>query len=124
MIEHLIIDSGGFIKDAPIRELCSNAYTIPEVVAEIKDRETRKRLKVLPYELKFRDPKPEAINIVSQAAKESGDFTALSAVDIKVLALTYELSKQFQPDKSIKEELTNIETKTQFGPDAEGKSFK
>ena len=46
MIEHLVVDSGGFIKNAPIRELCRNAYTIPEVVSEIKDRETRKRLKV------------------------------------------------------------------------------
>ena len=54
MIEHLIIDAGGFIRDAPIREMCKNAYTIPQVVAEIKDRTTRNRLKVLPYELKFR----------------------------------------------------------------------
>ena len=120
MIEHLVIDSGGFLKNAPIRELCQNAYTIPEVVAEIKDRETRKRLKILPYELKFRDPKPESVQKVSQVAKESGDFTALSAVDIKVIALTYELSKEFLPEKNIKEDLTGIETKTQIGADPEG----
>jgi RNA-binding protein NOB1 len=115
MIEHLVVDSGGFIKNAPIRELCRNAYTIPEVVSEIKDRETRKRLKVLPYELNFSDPRPESIQKVSQAAKESGDFSALSAVDIKVLALTYQLSKEFVPDKTIRETLTDIETQTQIG---------
>ena len=66
MIEHLVIDSGGFIKNAPIREICNNAYTIPEVVAEIKDKETRKRLKMLPYELHFKDPNVQAIQKVSQ----------------------------------------------------------
>ena len=66
MIEHLVIDSGGFIKNAPIREMCNNAYTIPEVVAEIKDKETRKRLKMLPYELHFKDPSVIAIQKVSQ----------------------------------------------------------
>jgi len=117
MIEHLVIDSGGFIKNAPIREICSNAYTIPEVVAEIKDKETRKRLKMLPYELHFKDPNVQAIQKVSQAAKESGDFSSLSAVDLKVLALTYQLSKEFEPDKPIKESLTAVETKTQIGAD-------
>ena len=53
-IGHLVVDSGGFIKNAPIDRLCANAYTIPEVVAEIRDKQTKARLKILPYELKFR----------------------------------------------------------------------
>ena len=70
--------------------------------------------------MKFSDPKPESIQKVSQAAKESGDFPALSAVDIKVLALTYQLSKEFVPEKTIRETLTDIETKTQIGGNQTG----
>jgi len=53
-IGHLVVDSGGFIKNAPIERLCANAYTIPEVVSEIRDKQTKARLKILPYELKFK----------------------------------------------------------------------
>ena len=42
--------------------------------------------KVLPYELKFRDPSPASIQAVSLAAKDSGDFASLSAVDLQVSA--------------------------------------
>ncbi|CAG5088115.1 Oidioi.mRNA.OKI2018_I69.PAR.g11735.t1.cds [Oikopleura dioica] len=116
-IGHLVVDSGGFIKNAPIERLCANAYTIPEVVAEIRDKQTKARLKILPYELKFRDPSQEAINKVSEAAKLSGDIASLSAVDIKVLALTYQLSKELAPEKELKEDLSSVETKEQIGAD-------
>ena len=46
MIEHLVVDSGGFVRNCPIHEMCKNAYTVPGVVAEIKDKQTRQRLKV------------------------------------------------------------------------------
>ena len=36
-------------------------YTIPEVIEEIKDKATKQRLQVLPYELIYREPAPEAI---------------------------------------------------------------
>lgn len=38
-----------------------NVYTIPEVVAEIRDSATRQRLQVLPYELLLKEPLPEDI---------------------------------------------------------------
>ena len=46
MIEHLVVDSGGFLKNCPIQEMCKNAYTIPGVISEIRDKQTRDRLKV------------------------------------------------------------------------------
>ena len=46
MIEHLVVDSGGFLRNCPIQEMCQNAYTVPGVVAEIRDKPTRDRLKV------------------------------------------------------------------------------
>ena len=49
MIEHLVVDSGGFLKNCPIQEMCKNAYTIPGVISEIRDKQTRDRLKVRLY---------------------------------------------------------------------------
>lgn len=121
MIEHLVVDSGGFLKNCPINELCHNAYTIPGVISEIRDKPTRNRLKVLPYELKFRDPSAKSISAVSKAAKESGDFASLSAVDLKVLALTYELTVEHDMEKQIREELKGLTTKVVIGQDEEEK---
>jgi len=117
MIEHLVVDSGGFVRNCPIHEMCKNAYTVPGVVAEIKDKQTRQRLKVLPYELKFRDPSPASIQAVSLAAKDSGDFASLSAVDLQVLALTYEITKENDPDKDIRECLKDLTMKVVVGKD-------
>jgi len=119
MIEHLVVDSGGFLKNCPIQEMCKNAYTIPGVISEIRDKQTRDRLKILPYELKFRDPSAKSISAVSKAAKESGDFASLSAVDLQVLALTYELTIQFDPEKSLREDLSDLKIKTVVGQDEE-----
>jgi len=119
MIEHLVVDSGGFLKNCPIQEMCKNAYTIPGVISEIRDKQTRDRLKILPYELKFRDPSAKSISAVSKAAKESGDFASLSAVDLQVLALTYELTIEFDPEKSLREDLSDLKIKTVVGQDEE-----
>ena len=37
--------------------------TVREVVSEIRDKATRRRLQVLPYDLKFREPASDAIRI-------------------------------------------------------------
>ena len=55
------------------------------------------QLKVLPYELKFRDPSPASIQAVSLAAKDSGDFASLSAVDLQVSFLPAQLKSDTNP---------------------------
>ena len=44
--EYLVVDSGGFIKNAPLRELGQHLVTLREVIDEIRDKPTRQRLKV------------------------------------------------------------------------------
>lgn len=93
-IRHLVVDSGGFIKNTALQEIGENIYTLPEVISEIKDKATKQRLQVLPYEINYRVPSPEIIKIVTDFSKLTGDYPSLSAVDIKVLALTYLLEKE------------------------------
>ncbi|RWS20027.1 RNA-binding protein NOB1-like protein, partial [Leptotrombidium deliense] len=94
-IDYLVIDSGAFIKGTQLHELSDNLYTIHEVINEIKDKATKARLEALPYELQYKEPSQEDIRFVADFAKKTGDFSFLSLTDIKVIALTYALEKQF-----------------------------
>jgi rRNA maturation endonuclease Nob1 len=64
---------GGSHKLAPLAE---QFYTIPEVLAEIRDQQTRQDLTLLPFEIKVRIPDGESVRVGrfyesgSQAAKD------------------------------------------------------
>ena len=58
----LVVDSGAFIKGAPVERWGERVYTVKEVVEEIRDANTRRRLQVLPYDLVFREPTQAALH--------------------------------------------------------------
>lgn len=77
-VTHLVVDATGFIKNAPlivkrllqfllivsiVQDIGANIYSVSEVVREIRDRQTRERMKVLPYELKLKEPSNESFSI-------------------------------------------------------------
>ena len=43
------------------QDVANQAYTLHEVVNEIRDKATKERLQVLPYDLKFKEPSSENI---------------------------------------------------------------
>eukprot|EP00088_Acartia_fossae_P032316 TRINITY_DN3309_c0_g1_i3.p1 TRINITY_DN3309_c0_g1~~TRINITY_DN3309_c0_g1_i3.p1 ORF type:complete len:544 (-),score=139.32 TRINITY_DN3309_c0_g1_i3:445-2076(-) len=92
--EYLVVDSGGFIKNAPLRELGQHLVTLREVIDEIRDKPTRQRLKALPYELEYRQPSSEGLRVVTEFSKKTGDYPSLSAVDLMVLAVAYDLEAE------------------------------
>lgn len=49
---------------------------------------------MLPYELQVKEVFPENVQTVTEFAKKTGDYPSLSATDIKVMALTYQLEKE------------------------------
>jgi len=95
-IHSLVLDAGPIIKnDPPVSTLLAQAeelYTIPSVISEIRDEQTRSRFETTlkPF-LKLRSPRPESIKFVSDFARRTGDSEVLSKPDIHLLALTYEL---------------------------------
>ncbi|EDV29769.1 uncharacterized protein TRIADDRAFT_4055, partial [Trichoplax adhaerens] len=91
LLECIICDTGAFIKCDRLDKIGKEIYTLTDVIGEIRDKVTREKLNVLPYEIKFREPKAESVLAVSRYAKKTGDFSSLSAVDIRVMALTYQL---------------------------------
>ncbi|KLU84980.1 20S-pre-rRNA D-site endonuclease NOB1 [Magnaporthiopsis poae ATCC 64411] len=95
-INSLVLDAGPLIKGDPaISTLIAQAeelYTIPAVLDEIRDEQTRSRINttLLPF-LKLRSPRPDSVKFVSDFARRTGDLEVLSRPDIHLIALTYEL---------------------------------
>ncbi|OBT81844.1 hypothetical protein VE02_09703 [Pseudogymnoascus sp. 03VT05] len=95
-IHTLVLDAAPIITNTPpISTLLAQStelYTVPHVLAEIRDVAARARLEttLLPF-LKLRTPRPASIKAVSDFARRTGDLEVLSKPDVLVLALSYEL---------------------------------
>nr|CAG4634851.1 EOG090X07WR [Alona affinis] len=100
----LVADSAAFIKNAQMQDIAEVVYTTRDVIDEIKCQATKQRLRVLPYEIKVIEPSPEAIVKVTEFSKKTGDYATLSATDIKVLALTYQLEVEANGPEHLKAE--------------------
>ncbi|KAF7992870.1 hypothetical protein HCN44_005214 [Aphidius gifuensis] len=102
-IEYLIVDTSAFIKNVQLQEVGENIITEPSVVNEITSKRQLKRLVVLPYDLTVKDVFSENIKFVTEFSKKTGDYTSLSATDIRVIALTYQLEKEKVGTEHLKE---------------------
>ncbi|VDQ00476.1 unnamed protein product, partial [Trichobilharzia regenti] len=78
-------------------------YTLPQVVDEIKDPQTREYMKCLPYTINCQIPQKESVKYVKDIAKRTGDISVLSSTDVHVIALTYELYRQYIGEPKVKE---------------------
>jgi len=116
----VIVDSGAFIRNAPVKDIGKNAYTISDVVSEIRDKATRQRLQVLPYKLNLKEPSAESIRVVTLFTKKTGDYPNLSAPDIRLIALTYQLEKQHVGSEHIKAVPDKKPLQFQVGSDSTG----
>lgn len=112
--QHLVIDSGGFLRNADIQSMGCQIYTIQDVVAEIRDKATRQRLSFIPYKIQYKTASQESLEKVIQVAKKSGDYASLSSTDLKVIALTYDLTSDNDPE-SLHELGKNEGENFQFG---------
>lgn len=74
-----------------VKEYADNVLTVPEVVAEVRNKRQIRRLCVLPFDLQVREPRPESVKHCVEFAKKTGDYASLSGIDLKVISLTYEL---------------------------------
>ncbi|XP_065601358.1 RNA-binding protein NOB1 [Cyrtonyx montezumae] len=93
-VAHVVADAGAFLSGAALQDVAHSVYTVPEVLAEIRDRRARRRLAALPYELQLRRPRADFVRTVTEFAKRTGDFPSLSAADLQVLALTCQLQTE------------------------------
>ncbi|XP_030245629.1 RNA-binding protein NOB1 isoform X2 [Drosophila navojoa] len=90
-IKYLVADTTAFINAVPLNEYAENVLTVPDVVAEVRNKRQIRRLCVLPFDLQVREPRPESVKHCVEFAKKTGDYASLSGIDLKVISLTYEL---------------------------------
>lgn len=102
MFAHLVLDAAPLFQSGSVlpAHLSENFYTVPEVVAEVKDTASREALGKLPFEVKVKSPTPEAVRMVHDFAKSTGDIAVLSATDLKVIALAVTLELEFNGQTS------------------------
>lgn len=90
----LIVDSGAIIKHSGFSTLQNAAatyYTSQGVYDEIRDSKARQHLESLPFELQVREPSNEGMLKVVEFSRKTGDYASLSAVDLQILGLLYDL---------------------------------
>jgi len=61
------------------------------VIDEVKDAKSRNHLATLPFEMVVREPSAESCRAVAHFSRLTGDYRSLSIVDLKILALQYDL---------------------------------
>lgn len=95
-IHTILLDASPILLNTPsistLTASCTALVTTPAVINEIKGEEARTRFETLyrPF-IEIRTPNPESIKIVKDFARRTGDLAVLSATDIEVLALAYDL---------------------------------
>ncbi|XP_060522560.1 RNA-binding protein NOB1 isoform X1 [Cylas formicarius] len=93
-VEYLVADTTAFIQQAPLHEVADVILTCQEVLDEITNRRQLRRLVTLPFDLVIKEVFPDNVKLVTEFAKKTGDYPSLSATDIKVISLTYQLQKE------------------------------
>ena len=94
-LKKVVLDSGAIIKGGRLEGLGQKFWTIKEVLGEVRDSNARAVLDTLAVELEVREVDPAALAAVTHFAKLTGDYQRLSLVDLKVMALTYQMEKQY-----------------------------
>lgn len=78
--------------------------TVPEVLSEVRNAQARQRLSLLADSLTQRTPTCEALDAAVTFARATGDYNALSRIDIRVLAVAWMLEKEVNGHKYLRAE--------------------
>ena len=91
-VVRLVVDTNALIRRVRLDALASELYTVPSVLAEVKDDGTANLVEhMMPKEMAVKSPSPEAMAAVRAQAQKSGDLRSLSLCDMEVMALTWQL---------------------------------
>ncbi|KAF7355561.1 20S-pre-rRNA D-site endonuclease NOB1 [Mycena sanguinolenta] len=118
--KNLVLDAGPLLSLSPLRGLAETYLTVPQVLAELKDKRAREHFERLGLNagVKVEVVSPDAASLaaVIAGAKKTGDYAVLSHPDLCILALTYSLH---QREKAAAEKLANEATQTTDAAPAE-----
>lgn len=87
----LVVDAGPMIRQTAVWTMSEDLVSTQGVLDELRDEATREWLSRAPSKVVPRAPSAAAIRAASEAARRTGDLHALSAVDVGIVALAWQL---------------------------------
>jgi len=93
-MKYLVADTSAFIRGAPLHEMAEQVVTVAEVVNEIRSKRQLRHLSTYLCQLRVMTVFPENVSLVRDFSKKTGDFVSLSATDMMVIALTYQMERE------------------------------
>ncbi|CDY39753.1 BnaA04g11000D [Brassica napus] len=106
-----VVDANAVIDGSQsLTNFADKFVTVPEVLSEIRDPNSRRRLEFIPFVIETMEPSPESLSKVIKFAKATGDLQTLSDVDLKLIALTYTLEAEVHGTKNLRDVPPPIQT--------------
>ncbi|KAJ0255170.1 RNA-binding NOB1-like protein [Hirschfeldia incana] len=110
-ISKAVVDANAVIDGRQsLTDFADKFVTVPEVLSEIRDSDSRRRLELIPFTIETMEPSPESLSKVIKFAKATGDLHTLSDVDLKLIALTYTLEAEVHGTKNLRDVPPPIQT--------------
>ncbi|CAN8305858.1 unnamed protein product [Cochlearia groenlandica] len=110
-ISMAVIDANAVIEgNQSLTYFADKFVTVTEVISEIRDPASRRRLAFIPFAIDTMEPSPESLNKVIKFARSTGDLQTLSDVDLKLIALTYTLESQIHGTENLRDVPPQIQT--------------
>ncbi|PRQ47381.1 putative ribonuclease Nob1, ribonuclease, PIN domain-containing protein [Rosa chinensis] len=99
-----VVDANAIIQGGESLGHCADKFvSVPEVMDEVHDPISRRRLAVVPFQVQTMEPSPESLNKVIKFARATGDLWTLSDVDVKLIAMTYTLEAQIHGTEHLRD---------------------
>ncbi|KAG7544105.1 NOB1 zinc finger-like superfamily [Arabidopsis thaliana x Arabidopsis arenosa] len=110
-ISMAVVDANAVIEGGQsLTNFADRFVTVPEVLSEIRDPASRRRLAFIPFTIDTMEPSPESLSKVIKFARATGDLQTLSDVDLKLIALSYTLEAQVHGTKNLRDVPPPIQT--------------
>ncbi|KAL3143962.1 hypothetical protein ABBQ32_003774 [Trebouxia sp. C0010 RCD-2024] len=97
-----VVDTNAVISGVQLHRIADTAVTIPEVLSEVRDKNTRQALANLPFALECKEPTEESVKAVLRFARATGDLHSLSVADIRLIALAHTLQLARHGEKALR----------------------
>ncbi|XP_049399333.1 RNA-binding NOB1-like protein [Solanum stenotomum] len=99
-----VVDTNAIIQGGDkLNHSADRFVSIPEVLSEIRDPNSRRSLNFLPFTVDTMEPSPDSLKKVISFARATGDLHTLSDVDLKLIALTHTLEAQFHGTQHLRD---------------------
>ncbi|GCA61994.1 hypothetical protein KIPB_000417 [Kipferlia bialata] len=90
-VKRLVVDTNAIIHRSEFWNYAEELYTVPEVIAEVRDPASRTWLSQMPVKLTVLSASMEHRRAVASFAKLTGDFRSLAVADMHLVALVRQL---------------------------------